>query len=155
MEQNESDETSTLVTQQLVWKLRALVLQRSDTLLDLDLSMAQLRALMFIRVAQPITIGELATRMHQRLASASALVDRLLRGGLVVRAVDPLDRRRANVSLAPHGEQLLREIDERAAQRFRALLERMSPAGLRALTQALDELVGLAQQPEKPDEPTS
>jgi DNA-binding MarR family transcriptional regulator len=107
--------------------------------------MVQLKALFFVRVFQPLTITQLATKMQMRLASASALVNRLLRMGLVARAVDPHDRRRAHLTLAPAGQHLLADLDERASVRFRKLLGQMSPAGLTALEQALDELLRIAQ----------
>lgn len=134
--------------QQLALRLRALAAQSPHAWADLDLTMSQMKALFFVRTSGPLTIGQLAETLGTRLASASALVDRLARAGLVVRSVDPTDRRRVRVELSPAGEKLLSGLDERAAARFRRILTRMSPKGLEALERALEELVRLAQEDE-------
>ncbi|RLV04337.1 MarR family transcriptional regulator [Streptomyces griseocarneus] len=72
---------------------------------------------------EPLTVGEIARRLHVSLPTASELVGGLSRAGIVERAEDPANRRRVLVSLAtvyrPHldsfvarrGEPLLRALD--------------------------------------------
>lgn len=71
----------------------------------------------------PLTVGEIARRLHVSLPTASELVGALSRAGIVVRAEDPANRRRILVSLADayrpllevfvaaRGEPLLRALD--------------------------------------------
>lgn len=129
--------------QQLITQLRLLVMQRQDTWLDLDLTMPQLRALFVVRRRQPITVSELAQQLDQRLATASAMVTRLVRAGLLARSADPDDARKTQLTLTDQAERLLTEVDTRSAMRFAAVLDRLSPRGRQALAVALDELVHL------------
>lgn len=128
---------------QLAFRLRALVLRRQDAWLELDLTMPQLRALLVVRQGQPLSVSEVAAALDQRLAAVSALVNRLVRAGLVRREEDPDDRRRVRLQLTDEAERTLTSMDDRAAERFAAILARMSPRGRRALNTALEELVEL------------
>ncbi len=59
------------------------------------------------RSAPGVNIGELANSLQVRHHSASLLVDRCVKRGLVERREDPTDRRRALVSLTPVGQEIL------------------------------------------------
>lgn len=59
------------------------------------------------RSAPGVNIGELANSLQVRHHSASLLVDRCVKRGLVMRREDPDDRRRALVSLTPLGQRIL------------------------------------------------
>lgn len=59
------------------------------------------------RSAPRVNIGELADALQVRHHSASLLVDRCVKRGLVERREDPDDRRRALVSLTPAGQDVL------------------------------------------------
>jgi DNA-binding MarR family transcriptional regulator len=127
----------------LVARLRALVMQRSDAWLNVDVTLPQLRALFLIGQRQPLTVSDLAALLDQRLAAVSALVTRLARAGWVRRSKDPTDRRRVLLALSEDGAALLRGVNDRSAVRFATVLARMSPQGRQHLAVALDELVGL------------
>lgn len=57
-----------------------------------------------------VNIGELAGSLQVRHHSASLLVDRCVKRGLVDRREDPTDRRRALVSLTATGQEILDRI---------------------------------------------
>jgi DNA-binding MarR family transcriptional regulator len=57
-----------------------------------------------------VTIGDIADSLQVRQSSASLLVDRCVKRGLLERGEDPLDRRRAVISLTPEGQRILDEI---------------------------------------------
>jgi DNA-binding MarR family transcriptional regulator len=57
-----------------------------------------------------VSIGQIAERMQVRHHSASLLVERTVKRGLLSREVDSSDRRRALVSLTPEGQSLLDRI---------------------------------------------
>ncbi|MDN5856517.1 MAG: MarR family transcriptional regulator [Actinomycetia bacterium] len=135
----------------LLARLRELVVQRPDTWADLDVTMPQLRVLFAVRRKQPISVSALADTLELRLAAASALVNRLVRAGLLHRSEDPRDRRRVLLALTDSAEQALTRVDERSTARFAAVLTRMSPEGRRHLAAALMELVHLAETSVKGD----
>lgn len=81
---------------------------------------------------QPAPFAALAEMLQIRLHSVVELVDRAVGNGLVVRAVDPDDHRRALVSLTPVGNAHL----EKLAVLHRDELRRFR----REMTELLDEL---------------
>jgi DNA-binding MarR family transcriptional regulator len=72
-------------------------------------SPAQLHVLGVLREVAPITVSHLATRLGISPPSASAIVDRMVDGGLVSRERSEEDRRIVSVSLTAAGEARLKE----------------------------------------------
>jgi DNA-binding MarR family transcriptional regulator len=69
--------------------------------------------------SQPsVNIGEIAEALQVRHHSASLLVDRCVKRGLVQRREDPSDRRRALVSLTDEGQAILDRIIEANRQQM-------------------------------------
>jgi MarR family transcriptional regulator, organic hydroperoxide resistance regulator len=88
----------------------ALLASSAPAWVDLRLTVPQLRTVFIVlhdktssvtRVAQQLGVGE---------PTASHLVEKLVRAGLVERTEDPADRRRARVRLAPEGEALIEKL---------------------------------------------
>src|SRR6266496_3926770 len=73
------------------------------TFLELDISMAQLKGLVALAPNRTSTIGQFAERLRIGRSSASLLVDRMVADGLVERAEDTEDRRRAVIRLSRRG----------------------------------------------------
>ncbi len=74
---------------------------------ELELTIAQVKALFALSDDEPATIGYVAHRLGIGLPTASHLVEKLVRGELVERTEDPKDRRRALARLTPTGEELV------------------------------------------------
>jgi DNA-binding MarR family transcriptional regulator len=106
-----------------------------------DLTMLQLRVLTLIARRQPIGVSDIGSAFRISPASASAVIDRLARLGLVTRREDVADRRRKLVELNRRGRAVLDEHEARGRRRMRELIERMSPTGREALLTALEEMV--------------
>ena len=62
--------------------------------------------------AKAVSVGQLAEQLLIRHHSATELADRLCEAGLLVRAIDPLDRRRVLLSLTPVAEDILRRLSD-------------------------------------------
>lgn len=58
------------------------------------------------------TIREIAEALQIRHHAAVGLVDRCEQADLVLRSVNPLDRRSVRVSLSPHGETILAHLSQ-------------------------------------------
>lgn len=84
-------------------------------------SPAQLHVLGVLRDGAPITVSHLASRLGISPPSASAIVDRMVDGGLVMRVRGEEDRRVVTVSLSPEGRDAL----HRAVGGRREMLERV------------------------------
>ena len=81
-----------------------------------------------LAVHGPQTVGALAGRIALAPASTSQLVNELRRAGLVTRAVDPDDRRRAVIDIDDALRPRVAALAEERARPFRATLARLSPA---------------------------
>ncbi|MEU7134649.1 MarR family transcriptional regulator [Streptomyces sp. NPDC046261] len=75
----------------------------------------------------PLTVGEIARRLHVSLPTASELVGALSRAGIVVRAEDPANRRRILVSLADEYRPLLEVFVARRGEPLLRALDGLSP----------------------------
>ncbi|HWO94193.1 MAG TPA: MarR family transcriptional regulator [Dehalococcoidia bacterium] len=111
---------------------------------EAELSMLQLQALLFIRERENCSMSELANEFHIGLPSATALVDRLVRAGLLSRAEDPNDRRVTRVRLTNAGKERVRRLFEQEVAETRAIVDRLPgedrEALVRIMTHVLREL---------------
>ena len=112
--------------------------------LQLDLTMAQLKALFSLAGSGPTTIGQLADTLDIGRPAASILTERLVQLGLVERTEDRLDRRRTFARLTPRGEELVLRLRQGGRERLRAWLERLADEELDALIRASRAVVAAA-----------
>ena len=108
--------------------------------LNLDLSMAQLKALFVLRHEQPVPIGALADRLGLGMSGGSHLVDRLVQEELVERSEDPDNRRRTLICLTPTAETLVTRLQQGRTEQLRRCLQRMEDADLKVLLRGLRAL---------------
>ena len=99
-------------------------------------SLGQVKALGFLHRSGPVALGDLARGLGISLPTASELVDRLVDDGLVVREVNPADRRKVLIDLTPMARHLGRQFHDMRRAQIRAAL-----AGLSAEHQASFVLV--------------
>jgi DNA-binding MarR family transcriptional regulator len=107
---------------------------------QLDLTLNQFKGLRVIAHG-PVTIGDIAARLGIAQPTASLLVERLVRVGLVERADDPSDRRRALARLSCEGERFVARITGDIHNHLRDGLARLSDDDLAALIRGLRALV--------------
>jgi len=98
-----------------------------------DLTFGQLRLLFFLARFGPISIGRLAELLDVTDATASEIVDRLQRRGLVSRSHAPDDRRRVECGLSEDGRKLLAEVSGARREVLRAALSTLDADELRRL----------------------
>ncbi|GAC1472608.1 MAG: hypothetical protein PVSMB7_25470 [Chloroflexota bacterium] len=77
-----------------------------------------------------VTVGDSAEALKIRHHSASLLVDRCVRRGLLYRNEDSEDRRRVNLSLTADGERVLGEITQANRMKLGALETDLFPDGM-------------------------
>ncbi|MEV0391257.1 MarR family transcriptional regulator [Nonomuraea sp. NPDC050643] len=95
----------------------------------------------------PVSTGEIARLTGLTPGSATRLVDRLDKAGLVVRRADPDDRRRALVSLAPDAHTRISAAWEIPGRAYGEVLDRYNDAELTLIADYLRRaaVVGRAQ----------
>lgn len=125
--------------------LRALRIAARDTLATAGVSAAQLFVLSALVDGEEASLSDLAERTMTDRTSVTAVVDRLVQGGLVTKGTSDEDRRRASIRITPKGRTVLRGAPRPPTALLVEALERVEPAelkrlerGLRALTRAMD-----------------
>jgi 4'-phosphopantetheinyl transferase len=123
-------------------------------LLDLDLTLAQLKTLYVASTTGPIRMSRLAVRLGTALSTTSGVVDRLVQVGLLQRLEDPSDRRQVLVQATPVAVARLDNINELGRERLRELLESIPTADDLAIIERAIELLTDAATRQSADETT-
>jgi DNA-binding MarR family transcriptional regulator len=106
-------------------------------------SVVQLRGLTVLRERGTANLGRLADEMGVALSTASRLVDRLVRAGLVHRRPSPRTRREIELEVSPQGLATLDRYDD---LRLAGLHAALAQVGDRAeVLAALDEFAGASR----------
>ena len=80
---------------------------------ELGLTMSQLRVLYMLQAGPGTPAGAVAAQLKVRPSTATGIVDRLVRDGLVRRERDDLDRRRVRIWLTERGMRVINELRAR------------------------------------------
>ena len=110
---------------------------RPSRLFSLDLTMAQLKVLMYVSVAEGANMGDLAHTLGVALPSVTPLVDRLVERGLVARRGDPDDRRVVMVVITDEGRKLAEGFHDAGREQLQTVLDRLSEDELRLVDEAM------------------
>lgn len=101
---------------------RLLAPMHASDVLELDLTIAQLKTLYVAAMTGPIRMSELAVRLGTAVSTTSGVVDRLVQLDLLERLDDPSDRRQVLVEATPAARQRLDRVNELGRERLRELL---------------------------------
>ncbi|MHA6623133.1 MarR family winged helix-turn-helix transcriptional regulator [Pseudonocardia sp. DLS-67] len=111
-----------------------------------DVSLPQYRVLVLLAGRGPLRAVDLAAALAINPSSATRLIDRLVRAGLVRRHRMPSDRRSYRIGLSQPGRALVAEVTRRRRQEFEQLLaavpadrHRLVVAALQAVADAAGE----------------
>ncbi|HET7168994.1 MAG TPA: MarR family transcriptional regulator [Candidatus Limnocylindrales bacterium] len=104
---------------------------------EVDITMAQARALYIVLATGQLRMSELAAAMRVTSSTATGQVDRLVELGLLERLADPADRRQVVVRTTPAAVERLEHLRELNTHRMRELLAGLSLADLRTVERAI------------------
>lgn len=114
---------------------------------DGALSMVHLNVLMLLRSNGPLPMSRLADLLDVSVASATGIIDRMEKRGVVVRQHSETDRRVVEIHLTKRGIAVFTVIDAERRKRLKKLVAAMSDSelsalliGLRALRAARESL---------------
>ena len=130
--------------------VRVLRLNAQRTQAASGLSAAQLFVLQQLPKDGSLSLNELAVRTLTDRSSVADVVDRLQAQGLVNRAVDLADRRRASVQITASGRRTLSRAPEAPTAALIAALKALTSAERTALARSLvrlNEALGVADEP--------
>lgn len=128
----------------LLKQTEALVRERLRPALDeLGLTLEHWRIMAVLHDAPGASMGPLAGQAVVPAATLTRLTDKLVERGMVVRRIDPGDRRRTVVALSPMGVRLTARLRAEEDELARDLAVRLGGDRFTRLTRELEELVQL------------
>ena len=123
-------------------------------MLELDLTMPQLKVVLLLFLNGPLRMSVLASDLGVSLATTTGIVDRLVERGIVLRESQPDDRRVVLCRLSDEGNRLTSGLWHSARERTRKLLEAAPPSHLLLITEALEAMsqAGMVTKEDLPSE---
>ncbi len=116
----------------------------SNPLLQVNLTMQQLKVLLMLSMGGSLSGQELTRGLGVGSATVTGLVDRLVNQGLVLRREDPHDRRVRLVEPTEAGRALVAELEAAGTEHFRGLLATLDAEDLLALERIVNRLTAAA-----------
>lgn len=132
----------------------ALTGARLEQLMQLTLTLGQLKLLLRLVATGGTTTNALAEHLGVSTASVSPVVTELVDRGLVVRRPDAADRRVKHLLPSPEGVRLVRRLFDEGSWPRHPALSTVSLAGLTALAHGLAELRSALERQAPPPDPT-
>jgi DNA-binding MarR family transcriptional regulator len=120
--------TIRVLKDRLCHKFQARARETSGTDACCELTFVQSNVMMAIEERGELSIKELADTLHVSRPSASAMVDRLVEMGMLVREQSQLDRREVRVRLSPSGAVHFQEMERQILEYISALLVQLGPS---------------------------
>lgn len=111
-----------------------------DILDEFNITIPQFNALLLLRENGDMTIGDLGAKMYLASSTATDLIDRMERDGLVIRERDSSDRRVVRLHMQEKGHQMIREVLENRKRYLSEILSRLSPDEIEALKKSMESL---------------
>ena len=113
---------------------------------ELGLTMSQLRVLYMLQAEPGTPAGNVAAQLKVRPSTATGIVDRLVRDGLVRRERDELDRRRVQIWLTDQGLRVINEIRARNRAVIWKIFRNFSEQELQDIDRAFSLLTSEAER---------
>jgi len=113
--------------------------------LSVDLTMPQLKVLLFLFTDGPVRMGVLASALGVGMTTMTGIVDRLIRQKLVVRHSDDEDRRVVVCQLSVKGRDLITRLWQLRQIQMRNLLRKMELEKLRFVETGLKAILESAK----------
>lgn len=110
-----------------------------------SISLPQLRVLGFVSRNPGAGVSDVAAHLDVTNPTASALVDRLVKKGLLLRKEDPSERRRTLLTITSNGSEVLEEARNKAQTLVAQVLKSQTPEQLAKINEGLAILAEAAK----------
>jgi DNA-binding MarR family transcriptional regulator len=114
---------------------------RDRAWLRVDLTMPQLKTLIYVTKNSGATSGQVAANLGVGLSTITGIVDRLAEQNLVTRREDPRDRRITRVLATQSGISLVEELLQYRNEVMNAILAQLDPDQLKTVETAFQYLL--------------
>jgi DNA-binding MarR family transcriptional regulator len=108
-----------------------------ERLREVGIPIEQVRILEVLSDSDGLPMGELAAQALVEPTTLTKMIDRMVADGLVMRLLDPNDRRRVLIALAPAGRVALRRLNRITMSQEASLSKRLPKAKLGELRSML------------------
>lgn len=127
-------------------KVNQLILEYSaENWLSLDLTIAQLKSIVYIYSKGKTNLRELAQALDVTPSVVTGIVDRLILHGMINRTANPNDRRSQWLTVTDKGEALLDNIRQKSSQEISHILGTLSPKDLSTLVRGFSAFIKSAE----------
>lgn len=117
--------------------IRPARMRGAGPLMDLDLTIPQLRVVFLLAESEPMSMSPMAQAIDISLPACSHVVDRLVRSGYVVRSEDPVDRRVVRCALTDKGNDVAERLRQSIPFERQDFLDRLNVEELNLIVQAM------------------
>jgi len=114
-----------------------------DILNEFEITTPQFNALLLLAEHGDMTIGDLGSKMYLASSTATDLIDRMERNGLVARERDRNDRRVVRLHMLDKGHQMIKEVLENRRRYLSTILSQVSESDIENLKHSLKALYEL------------
>ncbi len=111
-----------------------------DILSNFEITNPQLDALLVLRDYGELTMGELCAKMYLACSTATDLIDRMERNGLIERVRDTNDRRVIRLRMLAKGSAVIDEVVSARRTYLATILSELDVADKERLIQSLEQL---------------
>jgi len=105
-----------------------------------ELSIPQYHTIMVVRTRGQITMTELSDQLGVSPPSASAMVDRLVGKGILIREHSREDRRKVVVRISPQAQKDIEGVEDTILRSFVELVEKIGPETARKWCEVLERV---------------
>ena len=114
---------------------------REGAWLSVDLTMPQMKTLIFVTNSEGATSGQIASKLGVGLSTVTGIVDRLTEQALVTRGEDPRDRCITRVVPTAQGRTLVTELLRYRNEAITSILSRLDAEQLECVDRAFEYLM--------------
>ena len=114
-----------------------------DILDEFGITTPQFNALLILKDNDDMTIGDLGNRMYLASSTATDLIDRMERDGLVSRVRDSNDRRVVRLRVLEKGFEMIQQVLNNRKRYLNEILGHLSREEIEALKKSLESLYTL------------
>ncbi len=144
-----SFEQSIVELDRLIRHTNSIIRRRGrDILQEFDITPPQFDALLILKSnkGEDLTIGELGERMYLACSTATDLIDRMERNGLVERTRDANDRRVIRLRVLEKGHQMVEEVLAARKRYLAEVLQDVPQEDIQAMIRSMTQLDQLLRE---------
>lgn len=108
--------------------------------------MQQFQTIMFVHNKQQVSMSEIAEEMKITPATATSLIDKLVKKDLLIRTILPSNRRSVYVGLSAHASEHFEKIMKEKLQTLSTVFSKMTPADRDDLLRVLTNLSNIVDE---------